>query len=295
LKKNKDTLTWCLDTSFSHQSWQTDLPKYVSEHGLTGADCYFALSSHWYRIHQIDKPSVDSGDVFNALKWPLKEASGSEKDIVYDFIDLPAQVSGQNKVLAIAVSKDEIEKLTEVIFSSDLNLKGISIEEIATNHLVNCNNEPIITLVQEHGEVIVLNIVKENRLYFSRRLKGFENIGGFTQVELEMGITDSLSVQIQRSMDFFESQLRQAPIRNILIKLDSPHTEFLCQHIADSMGVVCKPFLPELSYASDLNFKMASYSCLGAAYSKVTLEKEQNSKSLKMKSVKKGAVNEVTN
>ncbi|MDT0595660.1 biogenesis protein MshI [Glaciecola petra] len=300
LRNINGEVTWCLDTSFSHQSWQSDLKDYVHNNGLVGTDCYFTLSSHWYRIYQIDKPMVEDSDVFSALQWPLKEASGSEKDIVYDFVDLPAQVSGQNKILAVAVAREEIEKLTEVIFEADLNLKGVSIEEIATNQLVKCNSEPVITLVQEHGEVIVLNIVKDNQLYFTRRLKGFENIGGFTQAELEMGITDSLSVQIQRSMDFFESQLRQAPIRRILVKLDSPHTEFLCQHIADSMGVSCEMFIPELHCSPELNFKIASFSCLGAAYSKVLFESEAKnaSKSIKSKKEtknKKGVENEVAN
>lgn len=303
LREINGSITWCLDASFSHQSWQSELKEYVFSNGLAGADCYFALSSHWYRIYQIDKPKVDEKDIFNALQWPLKEASGSEKDIVYDFVDLPAQVAGQNKVLAVAVSREEIKKLTEVIFESDLNLKGVSIEEIATNQLVKCNSEPVITLVQEHGEVIVLNIVKDNQLYFSRRLKGFENIGGFTQAELEMGITDSLSVQIQRSMDFFESQLRQAPIRRILVKVDSPHTEFLCQHIADSMGVSCETFIPDLQCSPDLNFKIASFSCLGAAYSKIVTEKKSKvdvkkptqNKPGQASKPKEGAVNEVAN
>lgn len=266
LKRTNDNYVWELDASFTHNGWQTSLAKYVQENSLAGTPCHFALSSHWYRIHQIDRPNVNDDELFDAIQWPLQEITGTDKPIVYDYAEMPVQVSGQNKLLTIAVAKEEVEKLTSVIFNADLDLKSITVEELATNHLVAIQDEPIITLVQEHGEVVVLNIVKNNTLYFSRRLKGFENIGGFSEKELEMGITDSMCVQIQRSMDFFESQLRQAPIRRILLKLDSPHIPFLCEQISGAMGVTCESFKPNIECPEHLNFRMASFSCLGAAY-----------------------------
>jgi MSHA biogenesis protein MshI len=266
LQKKDDQYIWALDASFSHKSWQESLPIYVKKVGLAGAPCFFAMSSHWYRIHQIDKPSVKDEELFDALQWPIKEVAGSDKEIVYDYSDMPVQVSGQNKVMAVAVAKEEVEKLTKVIYSADLDLKSIVVEELATTNLVPVSSDAVITLAQEHGEVVVLNIIKNNQLYFTRRLKGFENIGGFSEVELDMGITESICVQIQRSMDFFESQLRQAPIKRIMLKLDSPHIGFLSASISDSMGIVCEAFEPNIVCTEGLNFKIASFSCLGAAY-----------------------------
>lgn len=283
LKKDQDEYTWCLDTSFSHQGWQSKLAEYVARHSLAGTPCFFALSSHWYRIHQVDKPQVDDTELFDALQWPIKEALGSDKDIVYDYADLPLQVAGQNKVMAVAIAKEQIKKLTEVIYDSNLVLKSIVVEELATTHLVPIKDEAVITLVQEHGEVVVLNIIKNNQLYFTRRLKGFEQIGGYSESELEMGITDSICVQIQRSMDFFESQLRQAAIKKILLKLDSPHLEFISKQISAAMGVECSNFEPDIKCEGELNFKMASFSCLGAAYtgSETILKQAEDSKAKK--------------
>lgn len=266
LKKHGDTLHWELDESFAHHSWQEQLTRYVETKKLAGTPTFFALSANWYRVHQIDKPNVEESDLFQALQWPIKEAVGSDKPLTYDYCDLPVQVTGQNKILAVAFPTDEISKLSEVIYSTELDLQSISVEEFTTPQLLPASNEPVITLVQEHGEVVVLNVVKNNELYFTRRLKGFENIGGFSEVELDMGIIESLCVQIQRSMDFFESQLRQAPIRKILIKLDSLHSDFICTRIATAMGVTCKPFIPEIECAPHLDYKIASFTSLGAAF-----------------------------
>jgi len=124
----------------------------------------------------------------------------------------------------------------------------------------------------------VLNIVKNNQLYFTRRLKGFENLGSYSEKELSMGITESLCVQIQRSMDYFESQLRQSPVRKVLLKLDTALAEKLASQIQDNMGLPVCPFEPEIRCGSGFNFKMASFSCLGAAYIKQSMLVEQNNR-----------------
>lgn len=271
LKKTDEGIAWVLDASFTHQTWASGLAKYVKKHELEGTPCYFTLSAHWYKIHQIERPDVADDELISALKWPMQELLGSATEMVYDYAELPIQVAGQNKIMVVAISKSEIEKLTRTIYDADLILEGISVEEFATLELTPSSQEAVITLVQEHGEDVLLNIVRGKQLYFSRRLTGFENIASFSEAELDMGITDSLTVQIQRSMDYFESQLRQAPVKRILLKLDTPNVHHVCNSIAEAMGMPCETLDPEIKCADNLNFQMASFSCLGAAYTKAVL------------------------
>lgn len=268
LKKSDAGLQWVLDASFTHKTWAKGLIDYVKAHNLQGTSCYCTLTSHWYKLHQIERPEVADDELLAALKWPMQEAIGTSNEMVYDYAQLPVQVAGQNKVMVVAITRKEIEKLTQAIYQADLMLESISVEEFTTIELTPKSSEAVITLVQEDGEDVVLNIVRDKELFFSRRMKGFENLASFSEAELDMGITDSLTVQIQRSMDFFESQLRQAPVKRILIKLDTPHMEYICNSIAEAMGMPCDLLKPNLSCADNLNFKMASFSCLGAAYTK---------------------------
>ncbi|MFC3123048.1 biogenesis protein MshI [Agaribacter flavus] len=276
IRQEDDVIVWETDLSFSHHSWQKSLKEMVKQRGLQGACCYFALTAHWYKMHTIDRPDVADDEVFTAIKWPLHELSGQATNLVYDYADLPANVGGQRKVLVVALARQEVEKLSHAIYKAELNLSAVSVEEFTVTALMPIRKEAIISLVQEHGEEVVLNIVKDGKIYFSRRLKGYENIGTFSESELDMGIVDSLCVQIQRSMDYFESQLRQAPVQGIVIKLDSQHAEYLSAKISSAMGVPCELFIPDLICADGLNFKMASFSCLGAAYSHFVLAAQQN-------------------
>lgn len=265
LKQTDAGVEWSLDATFSHNNWQQKLHGFVKQHKLEGTACYFSLTAHWYKLLQVDKPDVPSEEVLPALQWPLQELIGSQQSITYDYTDIPVKVSGIDKVLAVAIAKKEIENISEAIFEAELMLQSISVEEFATLNLLPKSAEAIITLIQEQGEELVINIVRDGHLFFSRKLKGFENIASFSQQELEMGVLDSLGVQVQRTMDYFESQLRQPPVNRILVKLDTRHGQYVVDKIASTMGVKCELFVPDIELDSALNLQMASFSCLGAA------------------------------
>jgi len=276
LQKQGDELQWVLDASFSHSNWQGQLADYVQRHKLVNTDCYVSLTSHWYQLLQIEKPKVPESEVYAALNWPLKDLLPPNTEYVYDYLNPPAQVAGQSKLSVVAIPHKDIDSISRGIYDANLTLKSILIEETATVDLTPISDDAVISLVQEHGEEIVLNIVKNGELYFTRRLKGFENLGSYSEHELLMGITESLCVQIQRSMDYFESQLRQSPVRKVLLKLDTTLSETLAIQIQENMGLPVHPFEPEIMCGSGFNFKMASFSCLGAASVKQSLIVQQN-------------------
>jgi MSHA biogenesis protein MshI len=275
LQKHDDEMQWVLDASFSHSNWQGQLADYVQRHKLANTDCYVSLTSHWYQLLQIDKPNVPESEVYAALAWPLKDLLPPNTNYVYDYLKPPAQVAGQSKVSVVAIPHKDIESLGTGIYDANLNLQSILIEETATVELMPTSDDAVISLVQENGEEIVLNIVKNSQLYFTRRLKGFENLGSYSENELSMGITESLCIQIQRSMDYFESQLRQSPVRKVMLKLDTSLSEKLAIQIHENMGLPVTLFEPEIICGAAFNFKMASFSCLGAAYVKQSLITEQ--------------------
>lgn len=268
LKKQGEELQWILDASFSHNDWQKQLAEYVQQHRLQNTDCYVSLTSHWYQLLQLDEPSVPAEEIYAAIAWPLNDLLPPNIAYVYDYLKPPAQIAGQAKLSVVAIPGKDIARISKGIYGAELSLQNICIEETATVELIPVSDDAVMSLVQEHSEEIVLNVVKGGELYFTRRLKGFENLGSYTENELSMGITESLCVQIQRSMDYFESQLRQSPVRKVLLKLDTNLAEQLGKQIQANMGLPVVLFEPDISCGSDFNFKMASFSCLGAAYIK---------------------------
>lgn len=268
LKKNGMSMQVAFEETVSFGQWGDHLEKWVVQHGLAGTPTFAAFSIHWYQILQIDRPTVEAAEINAALSWSVKELTGSDKEMVIDYTDLPVPLSGNAKINVFALPQKEIETLSKKIFEANLDLKQITVEELATSELVPIQNEPILTLVQEAGEEICLNIIKDGQLYLSRRLKGFENLGSFSEEELKMGIGESLSVQIQRSMDFYESQLRQAPVRQIMMRLDTPHRDALAAQIEQVVSAKVLDLVPEVEISEPgIQVERLNYSSLGAALS----------------------------
>ena len=81
-----------------------------------------------------------------------------------------------------------------------------------------------------------------------------------------MGLVDNLCVQIQRSMDFFESQLRQAPVRQIVINLDTRLQAEVARLIEKTMDLKGGHFEPESMSGQGNSVQQASFTALGAVF-----------------------------
>ena len=161
-------------------------------------------------------------EVAQAIQWQVKEQLASTDEHVFDYYDHPAAIGGKEKVNVVAISRPQVTSIIKGISQADLKLSTITIEELATSELLAASDDAVLSLFQEKGGQINLNILKQGKLFFSRRLKGYENLASFSLEEFQMGMGDTLSVEIQRSMDYFESQLRQAPVRHIVVHLNTP-------------------------------------------------------------------------
>lgn len=266
LKEVSGQPLWVRQHSLSRsKNWPQLLADYVSEQQLTNTPTHISLAISQYQLLQVDKPQVEASEVHQALKWSIKELVQNSEQMVLDYIDLPTQVAGADKVQVVAMPEAEITALVKGIHYANLQLHSIGVEELVTANLLPDNDDAALTLLQENGQEVCLNIVKNHQLYFARRLKGYENLASFSDAELKLGLVDTLSVEVQRSMDYFESQLRQAPVKRILMALDTPHQSVLAEMLQQNTFKEVTLFTPELNKSPDLDFSQLSLSSLGAA------------------------------
>ncbi len=267
LKQEQGRLIVVKEQMLSVGQWPEQLSNWVDQHNVGPTACYVAFSMDYYHLLQIDRPAVEDAELMSALAWPIKEISGTDAPLVYDYVDLPVPLAGSKKVNVAALPQPEVEKVIEAVVTAGLCLKHITVAELVTCDLIAPDKDPLLMLVQEAGEEISLNVIKDGHLYVSRRLKGFENLGSFSEQELQMGLADSLSVQVQRSMDYFESQLRQPPIRNISIRLDTPHPNVLANLISQSVNATVTPLSLDIDNESGGDVSRLNMVALGAALS----------------------------
>jgi MSHA biogenesis protein MshI len=272
LKKVKGKLNWVKQHSAPIENWQTTLKTYVETNNLTNTQCNIALSISKYQLLQLDRPAVEDSELIQALQWTVKEQLFSDDELVIDYFDPPAAAASSIKKLnVVAVSKRDVIEIRDGVLKAGLALNIIGVEEMAICNLLTPSDDAVITLKQEEGGQLSLNIVKRNQLFFSRRLRGYENLANFSQEELKMGVVDNLSLEIQRSMDYFESQLRQAPVKKVYISLDTIHQDPLADMIKQVIFVSVEKFIPDVVTDDSMPITPSSFASLGAAIDSTSL------------------------
>lgn len=218
----------------------------VTTKSLAG-QCHLVLPNAHSHIVQVDKPNVPHAEMNAALKWQIKDlVSIAPENMVLDYFDGPILAGGHEKVNVVCVAKNDLIELVSTLAADNLNVVSITTEEFAFASLLPVQDDAVLLICQQPGEEVNLLIVKSGQLFFSRRLRGFAQIADKNEDELSMGVIDSLSLEIQRSTDYFERQLKQAPIKAIEVLIPMQNEAFLARKLAENTNVEVKLFtMPE--------------------------------------------------
>ncbi|MBA6352314.1 MSHA biogenesis protein MshI [Colwellia sp. BRX9-1] len=209
--------------------------------------CHLVLASSQTQILQVDKPNIPDNELNAALKWQIKDlVNHSPEDMVLDYFDGPTLSGGNEKINVVCASKKELLTLIGPLNQDGLILKSITTEEFAFASLLPVKDDACLMVCQQPNEEIILLIVKQGKVFFSRRLRGFAQIATKTEEELSFGIVDNLNLEIQRSTDYFERQLKQAPIRSIEVIVPMANEALLARKLAENTNVAVNLFtMPE--------------------------------------------------
>jgi MSHA biogenesis protein MshI len=245
---SEDKVGDCAVIDNNGQTTLLSAKKLATEQPLSGR-CQLVLSGAQSQIVQVDKPSVPEAEINSALIWQIKDlVSYPPENMVVDYFDGPAMVGGVEKINVVCTAKDELIGLATSLFTDNLTLETITTEEFAFASLLPVQPEAHLLVCQQPNEEIVILIVKNGQLFFSRRLRGFAHIANKNEDELQMGVVDSLSLEIQRSTDYFERQLKQAPIKAIEVLVPIAHETFLARKLAENTNVAVSIMAMPIGY-----------------------------------------------
>ncbi|TYK67136.1 hypothetical protein [Colwellia echini] len=204
------------------------------------------LSEAQSHIVQVDKPTVSDEEINSALKWQVKDlVSISADNMLLDYYDAPRLAGGKEKINVVCAPLDELKNIVMATEQGSLKVEAIITQEFAFANLLPAQSDAILLVCSQPDEEIVLIIVKDNQIFFHRRLRGYANIADKTETELSSRIIDDISLEIQRSTDYFERQLKQAPIKGIKvllpITLESVFVEKLAENTAAPVSLLELP------------------------------------------------------
>ena len=282
---NNDGLAYALVHSLqteqprvSHCDWLAEAESGRQESVLVGAveranlkhrPCNLVLSPHEYSLHLVEAPNVPTGELREALRWRVRDLIDFPVDeAVLDAFLLPEDRSrGAKRMAYVAVTRRElIARRVAQIEAAQLRLEAIDIPELALRNLILrcCDTERGVALVKLMEGGGSLHIVRGEDLHLARRFNLPYKAGLLDDLPAE-----ALILELQRSLDYFERQMRQAPPGQVVITGENLSADKLTPDIREGLSANVSLFDPTrgLSFADEVSEALLPlcFTALGAA------------------------------
>ena len=246
-EKSAGQWRWVKQHFIDVADWPQQLHPWVQSNNLQFCQCNLVLPASKYQIMQVERPAVEDSELAAALQWTVKDILSTQEELKIDYFELPAQPAGANKVSVVVASRKDILTLARVLHHAELMPDQITIEETVLLDASGKDNEAVVSLVQHAGSEVCLSIYKQGKIYFTRRIKGYELLSSLTIDELNNGMLEALATEVQRSMDYFESQLHQAGLRKVVLMLDSDFQPEIAENLKNLLFIDVVNYVPEIA------------------------------------------------
>lgn len=199
-------------------------------------DLCIVLGTERYYLVQLDKPAVAADEVLKALPWQMRDLVPlPADDLILDYFDVAEQANQtQARVQVVASQRSFLAPLCKALQQSHVRLKNIQPEEWLARNLLPEQAHAVLLLSHQPGQELHIQIVRNGTLFVSRKLRGFNRIDQMSFNDLSFGLLDNLLLEVQRSLDFFEGQLRQPPVKEILFLLPTPELPAILQYFVQN-------------------------------------------------------------
>jgi len=190
-----------------------------------GSDVAMVLDAQRYQLLPLDKPKLSAEEIVQALPWLIKDICNlAPDDMQLDYLDIPGSPATP-RINIVVTSKSALQQLCKDLLKHKLTPKLIAPQEWLTMELMPADALTRLLLLQQAGQPMQVQVIREGQLCFSRQLRGFDQFSDTSIEQLQYGLLDNLLLEMQRSMDFVESQLKLPPVREMLLMLAHPQLD----------------------------------------------------------------------
>jgi len=227
---NRPQLTACEFHAFDGGEGKT-LLQLAARYGLKRARCTTLLGEGDYQLLLTEAPDVGVDELKQALRWKIKDLIDFHiNDATLDVFDLPGHAPGTpaREMYTVAARNEAIQKRVDLLTTAGIGLDVIDIPELAQRNLAALLPEDVagVALLSLQNKNGLITITRQGSLYLSRALNiGHDSLRNAADPAMYF---DHIVLEVQRSLDYFESHFRETPIRHlVLAPLAEPIPGFL--------------------------------------------------------------------
>jgi MSHA biogenesis protein MshI len=215
------------------------LPAMLKDAGHAKTPLSVALQPGEYQLAMLEAPDVLPAELRAAVRWKLRDAIDFHvDDAVVDVFDLPAEGRrAQGRMMyAVAARRAAVEQHGRALHGVP-GLRVVDVPELCLRNLA------ALLPAAEHGVALLaldrtaatVVLVRERTLYLARHLDLQASLGPGDPDEAVDAA--SVALQLQRSLDYYESHYDQPPIAEIAVAPAGPRAAALAEGLAAETGL----------------------------------------------------------
>lgn len=221
------------------------LPTITKQNDLKNSPVYWLLAPEDYQLFLIETLPVHQEEFEQALRWRIRSLiSFPIEEAIIDHFFLPPKKNTANPMVAAVVSrKNNFQPMIDLFNQINLNLKIITIPELALCHLTTLyeNDERSTAMLYFHQNMVILNITREKTLYFTYRLN-WNNSANPVNADYEQ-----LTLDIMRYFDYFQGQWRHPSPSRVFIISEQLDDEKIATALSEHLLMPVERYVPQSS------------------------------------------------
>lgn len=213
-------------TLCDYRPWEAATKKQVlarlaSDHDLKRSRCATLLDPSEYSLLLTEAPEVPAEELRSAIRWRIKDLIDFHVgDATLDIFDVgaAAAVSGKARSMYVVAARNAaIQGRVDLCDDAGIHLDVIDIPEMAQRNLASVLAEDVrgvvmLSLAPARG---LITITRQAEIYLSRVVElGLDTL---TTADDRASYFDQLVLEIQRSLDYYDSHFREAHIEHLAL------------------------------------------------------------------------------
>jgi len=198
------------------------LERIIDQHDLNRVPCVSVMQPGAYTLLHVEAPDVQPEELRAAVRWRIKDQIDFHiDDAIIDVFDIESQRArgGSRMMYVVAARASEIQKQVDLLNDAGLTIEAIDIAELALRNLTaqmpqDIEGNVLVAFDRESGAI---SLTQQATLYMFRRIPvGSDRLRSSTGTDVT-DLLDRVVLEIQRSLDYYESHFTSPPIRHITL------------------------------------------------------------------------------
>jgi len=220
------------------ETWSRTLQTLFREKKLLNVDVRVVLTANQYQQVSVERPEMPDAELVGALPWTIKDfVSEPVSQLAIDYYDSVTSPQSRPRIQVICTPKSRITEWLAAL-QPIAELTAVNIDELALAALFSSSEKLEVLLYQLPEKELLLLAFYKGQLCFSRALRGFIPLVQLSPAEYPTHLIDSLMLELQRSFDYLQSQLKlpEVSVLNLAIGL-TDQTESLIVPLKQYLGI----------------------------------------------------------